>query len=75
MNKTKAGNTEGGKKRTNEKREHKGEKEVSGVSDVPPVKAGLELSAGVQTAAVQRHDAFTLQLWERLSPVFQLTRY
>lgn len=48
---------------------------VSGVSDIPPVEAGLELSTGVQRAAVQRHDAFTLQLRERLSPVFQLTRY
>lgn len=48
---------------------------LSGESDVPPVEAGLELSAGVQGAAVQRHDAFTLQLRERLSPVFKLTRY
>lgn len=48
---------------------------ASGASDVPPVEAGLELSAGVQRAAVQRHDALPLQLWERLSPVFQLTRY
>lgn len=48
---------------------------VSGASDVPPVEAGLKLSAGVERAAVQRHDAFTLQLWERLSPVFQLTSH
>lgn len=48
---------------------------TSGASDVPPVEAGLELSAGVERAAVQRHNAFTLQFGERLSPVFQLTRY
>lgn len=47
----------------------------SEASDIPPVEAGLELSAGVQRAAVQRHDSFTLQFRERLSAVFQLTCY
>lgn len=48
---------------------------LCGESDVPPVEAGLKLSAGVEGAAVQRHDAFPLQLRERLSPVLKLTRY
>lgn len=38
----------------------------------PPVQAALQLGAGVEGTAVQRHDALSLQLRVGLGTVFQL---
>lgn len=41
----------------------------------PPVEAVLQLGAGIEGTAVQRHDALALELWEGLGTMLQFGRH